>query len=131
MKQNSLRPEHMHVFVNSAEKHVKHVTRKWHLMHPFISHIRITLSCWSYVDHARLLILGRVLRGSVELPLAGVHFFPMRTNTGLFMCLNFVRARRSGADFSTLKMEAIRYSETSFNPRSTQRHITEDEMLQF
>jgi hypothetical protein len=25
-------------------------------------------------------ILGRVLRGSVELPLAGVHFFPMRTN---------------------------------------------------
>jgi hypothetical protein len=26
--------------------------------------------------------LGRVLRGSVELPLAGVHFFPMRTNKG-------------------------------------------------
>jgi hypothetical protein len=27
--------------------------------------------------------LDRVLRGSVELPLAGVHFFPMRTNTCL------------------------------------------------
>jgi hypothetical protein len=42
------------------------------------------------------LSLGTVLRGSVELPLAGVHFFPMRTNTCLFMCLNSVRARRSG-----------------------------------
>jgi hypothetical protein len=39
---------------------------------------------------------GRVPRGSVELPLTGVHFFPMRTNTCVFMCLNSVRARRSG-----------------------------------
>jgi hypothetical protein len=39
---------------------------------------------------------GTVLRGSVELPLAGVYFFLMRTNTCLFMCLNSVRARRSG-----------------------------------
>jgi hypothetical protein len=30
------------------------------------------------------------------------------------------------ANFSTLKMEAIRSSETSVNERSTQRHITED-----
>jgi hypothetical protein len=36
--------------------------------------------------------LGTVLCGSVELPLAGVHFFPMQTNTCLFMCLNSVRA---------------------------------------
>jgi hypothetical protein len=30
------------------------------------------------------------------------------------------------ADFSSLKMEAIRSSETSVNPGSTQRHIPED-----
>jgi hypothetical protein len=40
--------------------------------------------------------LGRVLCGSVELPLASVNFFHMRTNTYLFMCLNSVRERRSG-----------------------------------
>jgi hypothetical protein len=33
------------------------------------------------------------------------------------------------ADFSTLKMEAIRSSETSVNPRSTQRYIPEDNIL--
>jgi hypothetical protein len=33
------------------------------------------------------------------------------------------------ADFSTLKMEAIRSSETSVNARSTQRHIPEDGTL--
>jgi hypothetical protein len=32
-------------------------------------------------------------------------------------------------DFSTLKMEAIRSSETSVNARSTQRHIPEDDIL--
>jgi hypothetical protein len=32
-------------------------------------------------------------------------------------------------DFSTLKMEAIRYSETSGNTRSTWRHIPEDGIL--
>jgi hypothetical protein len=35
------------------------------------------------------------------------------------------------ADFSTLKMEAIRPSETPVNARSTQRHIPEDDILQF
>jgi hypothetical protein len=34
------------------------------------------------------------------------------------------------ADFSTLKMEAIRSSETSVDIRSTQRHIPEDDILQ-
>jgi hypothetical protein len=34
------------------------------------------------------------------------------------------------ADFSTLKMEAIRSSETSVNARSTQLHIPEDDILQ-
>jgi hypothetical protein len=34
------------------------------------------------------------------------------------------------ADFSTLKMEAIRSSETSVNARSTQHHIPEDDILQ-
>jgi hypothetical protein len=34
------------------------------------------------------------------------------------------------ADFSTLKMEAIRSSETSVNPESTQRHIPQDDILQ-
>jgi hypothetical protein len=33
------------------------------------------------------------------------------------------------ADISTLKMEAIRSSETSVNTRSTQRHIPEDDIL--
>jgi hypothetical protein len=33
------------------------------------------------------------------------------------------------ADFSALKMEAIRSSETSVNPGSTQRHIQEDDIL--
>jgi hypothetical protein len=33
------------------------------------------------------------------------------------------------ADFSTLKMVAIRSSETSVNARSTQRHIPEDDIL--
>jgi hypothetical protein len=37
-------------------------------------------------------VLGTVLRGSVDFPLAGVHFFPMRKNTCVFMCLNSVRA---------------------------------------
>jgi hypothetical protein len=32
-------------------------------------------------------------------------------------------------DFSTLKMEAIRSSETSIDARSTQRHIPEDDIL--
>jgi hypothetical protein len=35
------------------------------------------------------------------------------------------------ADSSTLNMEAICSSETSFNARSTQRHIPEDEILHF
>jgi hypothetical protein len=34
------------------------------------------------------------------------------------------------ADFSTLNIEAIRSSETSFQTRSTQRHIPEDGILQ-
>jgi hypothetical protein len=42
------------------------------------------------------IFLGTVLRGSVELPLAGVNFFPMRTNTCFFICLNLERARRRG-----------------------------------
>jgi hypothetical protein len=33
------------------------------------------------------------------------------------------------ADFSTLKMEAIRSSETSVNPGSTQHHIPEYDVL--
>jgi hypothetical protein len=33
------------------------------------------------------------------------------------------------ADYSTLKMEVIRSSETSVNPSSTQRHIPEDNIL--
>jgi hypothetical protein len=33
------------------------------------------------------------------------------------------------ADFSTLKMEAIRSSERSVNAKSTQRHIPEDDIL--
>jgi hypothetical protein len=51
-------------------------------------------------------VLGRVLRGSVELPLAGVHFFPMRTNICLFMCLNSVRARRSGPQVEAVRCHA-------------------------
>jgi hypothetical protein len=35
-------------------------------------------------------------------------------------------AGSSLADFSTLKMEAIRSSETSVHTRSTRRHIPED-----
>jgi hypothetical protein len=34
------------------------------------------------------------------------------------------------ADFSTLKMEAIRSSEMSISPGSTQHHIPEDDILQ-
>jgi hypothetical protein len=34
------------------------------------------------------------------------------------------------ADFSTMKIEAIRSSETSVSPGSTQRHIPEDDILQ-
>jgi hypothetical protein len=33
------------------------------------------------------------------------------------------------ANFSTLKMETIRSSETSVNARSTQRHVPEDDIL--
>jgi hypothetical protein len=40
-------------------------------------------------------------------------------------CVN----RSSLADFSTLKMEAIRSSETSIHARSTRRHIPEDDIL--
>jgi hypothetical protein len=35
------------------------------------------------------------------------------------------------SDFSTLKMEAIRSSETSVDARSTQHHIPEDDILQY
>jgi hypothetical protein len=38
-------------------------------------------------------------------------------------------AGSSLADFSTLKMEAIRSSETSVHTRSTRRHIPEDGIL--
>jgi hypothetical protein len=38
-------------------------------------------------------------------------------------------AGSSLADFSTLKMEAIRSSETSVHTRSTRRHIPEDDIL--
>jgi hypothetical protein len=38
-------------------------------------------------------------------------------------------ARSSLADFSTLKVEAIRSSETSVHTISTQRHITENSIL--
>jgi hypothetical protein len=37
-------------------------------------------------------------------------------------------ASSSLVDFSTLKMEAIRSSETSVHARSTQRHIPEDDI---
>jgi hypothetical protein len=40
-------------------------------------------------------------------------------------------AGSSLADFSTLKMEAIRSSETSYHIRSTRYHIPEDGILQF
>jgi hypothetical protein len=40
-----------------------------------------------------------------------------------------IHAGSSLLDFSTLKMEAIRSSETSFHIRSTQRHIPEDGIL--
>jgi hypothetical protein len=54
-----------------------------------------------------------------------------------FNCVRFwafglqspAHAGSSLADFSTLKMEAIRSSETSLNARSTQRHIPEDDIL--
>jgi hypothetical protein len=39
-------------------------------------------------------------------------------------------AGSSLVDFSTLKMEAIRYFETSADTRSTRRHIPEDGILQ-
>jgi hypothetical protein len=39
-------------------------------------------------------------------------------------------ASASLANFATLKMEAIRSSETSINTRPTQRHIPEDDILQ-
>jgi hypothetical protein len=40
-----------------------------------------------------------------------------------------VQAGSSLADFSTLKIEAIRSSVTSVNARSSQRHIPEDDIL--
>jgi hypothetical protein len=54
-------------------------------------------------------MLARVLRGSVELSFAGVHFFPMRTNTCFFLCLNSVRARRSGPLYAPTQDTAIGY----------------------
>jgi hypothetical protein len=50
------------------------------------------------------------------------------------MCFKFLQppahAGSSLADFSILKMEAIRSSETSVHTRSTRRHILEDGILQ-
>jgi hypothetical protein len=40
-----------------------------------------------------------------------------------------VHAGSSLADFSTLKMEAISFSETSIHTKSTRRHIPEDGIL--
>jgi hypothetical protein len=41
------------------------------------------------------------------------------------------QAGSSLADFSTLKMEAIRSSETSVHTRATRRHISEDGIFQY
>jgi hypothetical protein len=45
------------------------------------------------------------------------------------VCSHLLNAGSSLADFSPLKMEAIRSSETSVHTRSTRRHIPEDGIL--
>jgi hypothetical protein len=45
------------------------------------------------------------------------------------VCSHLLNAGSSLADFSTLKMEAIRSSEKSVHTRSTRRHIPEDGIL--
>jgi hypothetical protein len=47
----------------------------------------------------------------------------------VFMAVTPAQAGSSLVDFSTLKMEAIRSSETSAHIRSTRRHIPEDGIL--
>jgi hypothetical protein len=50
--------------------------------------------------------------------------------SGVFSILTYEECRlRSRANFATLKMEAIRSSETSVNIRPTQRHIPEDDII--
>jgi hypothetical protein len=46
------------------------------------------------------------------------------------MCAATCHAGSSFADFSTLKIEAIRSSDTSAHTGSTRRHIPEDGILQ-
>jgi hypothetical protein len=50
-------------------------------------------------------------------------------NVGSTMLKPPAQAASSLADFSTMKMEAIRSSETSLYTRSTRRHIPEDDIL--
>jgi hypothetical protein len=55
-----------------------------------------------------------------------------RPQRAIIRCLNYAPLAHVGsplADFSTLKMKAIRSPETSVNARSTQRHIPEDDIL--
>jgi hypothetical protein len=63
-------------------------------------------------------------------------FFPLKglsATADLIDCSEIIievdHAGSSLADFSTLKMEAIRSSETSVHTRSTRRHIPEDGIL--
>lgn len=60
--------------------------------------LQIKFSCFEYLSYVciRCTRVRTVLRGSVKLPLVGVHFFSMRTNICLFTCFNSLRARRSG-----------------------------------
>jgi hypothetical protein len=50
-------------------------------------------------------------------------------STGGSVCSHLLTLVHARGFFSTLKMEAIRSSETSVDPRSTQRHIPEDNIL--
>jgi hypothetical protein len=70
---------------------------------------------------------NRRFGGTYRLHFQGRKIRERRTSVGRWLQS---AAGSSLADFSTLKMEAIRFSETSVHTRSTRRHIRENDILQ-
>jgi hypothetical protein len=93
---------------------------------------------WTQVSEERIASIFRVEKLASEEPVwaGGWRLSHQSKNTQLYMFFDWrlslkppSRAGSSLADFSTLKMEAIRSSETWVHTRSTRRHIPEDGIL--
>jgi hypothetical protein len=74
---------------------------------------------WTDVPEEYIAFIFRVEKSASEEP----------ASAGGYRLQPPAHAGSSLSDFSTLKMEAIRSSETSIHKKFTQRHISEDDIL--